>query len=52
MTSPSGRHPAAESDAPYGTGAPRRRWLLVLWIVLFAAWLGFLVILAARDVLR
>ena len=44
--------PAAESPAPYGAEVPRPRWVLVLWIVLWAAWLIFLLILVVRQFQR
>lgn len=42
----------SDSGAPYGTEQPRPRGVLVLLIVLCAAWLGLLVTLAVHDNLR
>jgi hypothetical protein len=44
--------PAAESLAPYGAEVRRPRWVLALWIVLWAAWLIFLLIFVVRQFQR
>ncbi|MFH1748212.1 MAG: hypothetical protein ABIG44_14350 [Planctomycetota bacterium] len=47
-TKPSTR-PVAESPAPYGTESARSHWAMIFWIVLYVAWLTFLLTLAAIE---
>lgn len=44
--------PDEKPGMPFGTETSRPRGVLFFWIVLYAAWLAFLLVLAARESLR